>query len=430
MSAHLADTQDERDRKGGGHRWLTVTGPGRGPWMIGGGRSSYCSTARPNGPRSTGSWTPCAAASAARWCCAEGPGSGSRRCSSTPSPRHRTCGFAASPVSSRRSAWSSAACTSCWSLACRSWTTCRLRSGARCGSRSDRKQGRRRSGSWWDWRRLRCFPGRLKHSRCCALSMTRTGSIPNRRRCSVSSPGACARIASASSPASANRPHRRYSSSFRRSRWTAFPTPRRVSCSARWLAEPSTRKPSTASWPTPATTRSRWWNSAPSTRPTSSPAAPYSPNRSRWASGSRSTSCARYAACRQTPRRSRYWPRPTRAVTGPGCGARPPRPASTRMRPQPKRPEPVSWSSPATRCGSDIRCYGPRCITARMPLNAGRPTVCGAKKATRTCACGTWPRRRSSPTRNSRPNCSTRPNVRAPVAGTRPGPRCCGARPT
>ena len=42
------------------------------------------------------------------------------------------------------------------------------------------------------------------------------------------------------------------------------------SCSARWLAEPSTRKPSTASWPTPAITRSRWWNSVPSTRPTSS----------------------------------------------------------------------------------------------------------------------------------------------------------------
>ena len=28
------------------------------------------------------------------------------------------------------------------------------------------------------------------------------------------------------------------SSSFRRSRWMACPTPRRVSCSARWLAEP------------------------------------------------------------------------------------------------------------------------------------------------------------------------------------------------
>ena len=36
--------------------------------------------------------------------------------------------------------------------------------------------------------------------------MTRTGSIPNRRRCSVSSPAACTRTGSASSPPSANLP--------------------------------------------------------------------------------------------------------------------------------------------------------------------------------------------------------------------------------
>ena len=38
-----------------------------------------------------------------------GPGSASRRCSSTPSKQHRTCEFAASPGLSRRSAWSSPA---------------------------------------------------------------------------------------------------------------------------------------------------------------------------------------------------------------------------------------------------------------------------------------------------------------------------------
>jgi hypothetical protein len=57
---------------------------------------------------------------------------------------------------------------------------------------------------------------RLKHSRCCASSMTRTGSIPNRRRCSASWPAACTPTASALSPASANLPHSRCSSSFRR----------------------------------------------------------------------------------------------------------------------------------------------------------------------------------------------------------------------
>ena len=41
---------------------------------------------------------------------------------------------------------------------------------------------------------------------------------PNRRRCSASSPAACTRTASASSPASANLPPSRCSSSFRRSR--------------------------------------------------------------------------------------------------------------------------------------------------------------------------------------------------------------------
>ena len=66
---------------------------GPGPWMTCGGRTSCCSTAGPNGRRSTGSWTRCAVASAARWCCAEGRGSGSRRCSSTRSPRRRICGF-------------------------------------------------------------------------------------------------------------------------------------------------------------------------------------------------------------------------------------------------------------------------------------------------------------------------------------------------
>ena len=339
-------------------------------------------------------------------------------------------GLPVSPVSSRRSAWSSAACTSCWSRACRSWTTCRLRSGTRCGSLSARKQGRRRNSSWWGWRRSRCCPGRRKPSRCCASSMTRTGSIPNRRRCSASSPAACTRTASASSPASANPPPSRCSSSFRRSRWTACPTPRPASCSARWPAEPSARRPSTGSWPTPAITRSRWWNSAPSTPPASCPAAPCCPSRFRWASGSRSTSCARSAACRQTPRRSRCWPRPTRQVTGTGCGARRPGPASTRMRPQPKRPGPACWSSPAARCGSATRCCGPRCTTARAPLTAGRHTVRWPRRATRSCACGTWPRRRSSLTRNSRPSCSARPDGRGPGAGTRPGPRCCGARPT
>ena len=284
-------------------------------------------------------------------------------------------GLPASPGWSRRSAWSSPACTSCWSRACRSWTTCRLRSGARCGSLSARKPGRRRNSSWWDWPHSRCCPGRLKHSRCCALSMTRTGSIPNRRRCSASSRAACARTALVSSPASANQPPSRCSSSFRRSRWTACPTPRPVSCSAQWLAESSARRPSTASWPTPAITRSRWWNSAPSTRPTSSPAAPSNPSRFRWASGSRSTSCARYAACRQTPRRSRCWPRPTRRVTRACCGAWPPRPASTRTWPQPKRLGPACWSFPAARCGSATRCCGPRCITARAPLIAGTHTV-------------------------------------------------------
>ena len=115
---------------------------------------------------------------------------------------------------------------------------------------------------------------------------------------------------------------------------------------------------------------------------------------------------------------------------GAGCGARRPGPASTRTRPQPKRPGPACWSSPAARCGSATRCCGPRCITARARLIAGTHTVRWPKRATRSCACGTWPRRRSSPTRNSRPNCSTRPNGRAPAAATRPGPRCCGARPT
>ena len=210
MSAHLADTQDHKRSEGGGHRCFSLTGPGRSAWMTDGERSSCCLTAGPNGRRSTGSWTRCAVASAARWCCAGGPGSASRRCSITPSKRRRIFGFAASPVWSRRSAWSSVACTSCWSRACRSWTTCRLRSAAHCGLLSDRKQGRRRSGSWWDWRRSRCFPGRLKHSRCCASSMTRTGSIPNRRRCSASSPAACTRTASASSPASANLPPSRF----------------------------------------------------------------------------------------------------------------------------------------------------------------------------------------------------------------------------
>src|SRR6266702_4556152 len=74
MSAHLADTQDHKRSEGGGHRWFSLTGPGRGAWMTGGGRSSCCLTARPNGRRSTGCWTRCAAASAARWCCAADPG--------------------------------------------------------------------------------------------------------------------------------------------------------------------------------------------------------------------------------------------------------------------------------------------------------------------------------------------------------------------
>ena len=96
----------------------------------------------------------------------------------------------------------------------------------------------------------------------------------------------------------------------------------------------------------------------------------------------------------------------------------------------PKRPGPACWSSPAARCGSATRCCGPRCITARAPLTAGRHTVRWPKRATRSCAYGTWPRRRSPPTRSSRPSSSTRPDGRAPGAATRPGPRCCGARPT
>ena len=91
---------------------------------------------------------------------------------------------------------------------------------------------------------------------------------------------------------------------------------------------------------------------------------------------------------------------------------------------------PACWSSPAARCGSATRCCDPRCITARAPLTVGRHIVRWPMRATRSCACGTWPRRRWSPTRSSQPSSSTRPNVRAPEADTRPGPRCCGARPT
>ena len=78
---------------------------------------------------------------------------------------------------------------------------------------------------------------------------------------------------------------------------------------------------------------------------------------------------------RQTPRRSRCWPRPTREVSGVSCGARRHRPASTRMRPQPKRLRPACWSFPAARCGSATRCCGPPSITARALLIAGTHTV-------------------------------------------------------
>ena len=87
-------------------------------------------------------------------------------------------------------------------------------------------------------------------------------------------------------------------------------------------------------------------------------------------------------------------------------------------------------SFPVTRSGSATRCCGPRCITARAPPTVGARTVSWVKRVIRSCARGTWRRRRSSPTRNWRPTFSAPRSARAPAAATRPGPRCFGARPT
>ena len=105
------------------------------------------------------------------------------------------------------------------------------------------------------------------------------------------------------------------------------------------------------------------------------------------------------------------------------------RAGSTRTRPRPTRRGRACSSSPATRSRSVTRCCGRRCTTARAPPSAGARTARWAKRTTRTCARGTWPRRRSPRTRSSRANCSAPPSARPPAAAARPGPSCCGGRP-
>ena len=114
MSVHLADTQDHKRSEGGGHRCFSRTGSGRGPWMTGGGRS--CVLLDREAERAAIDRVLAAARGglSSTLVLRGGPGVGKTTllqyavAAATGPARLQP-----SPGLSRRSAWSSAACTGC-----------------------------------------------------------------------------------------------------------------------------------------------------------------------------------------------------------------------------------------------------------------------------------------------------------------------------